>query len=176
MVETLRCGSINDVADLISSGYRAFYAKNRRPLTVSTNFWKPEWIKQSADCKIPEDEDVRRNFQIVCKRDQLSKIKPYAAQFAVTIHAYSDTLREEDLEITTHVFNSTMLEDIVKGQTFAASSSRYVISSTCESSEIKHFFDKWLEHRNSLIAEATARIIGPVLTVYRVPVLFIEKK
>lgn len=183
MAEILRCRSITDVVALIESGYCSFYGKYdlSHELKIRTDNWKPNAIKDDYETqsRMPVEENMQRNYSLLRDRNMLSNLKQRMTDFAATVRAYTGSPEDDqNLEVTTRIFNSTLLKDVLHGQIFQPNSSSYVITSTLfPSYRLREFWnsdwwiDKWIKHRNNLIAEAQTRIFPVVVVpiIYKKP-------
>jgi len=150
--------TIAQIANLVESGYRAFLKKNNSYVNTKLDFWQPQMIIFPSKYITKNMNHLYDLYNLVGNRNYRNQLEKYSKEFAVDIKSCNN---RNYLTSVTRIFNKTLLEDMVTGQTFPAPKKEFVI----ESYNIRwnnNFFNNWVEYRNMLIDQAQARVNGSV--------------
>lgn len=188
---TILSGPINikQVVEFIQSTKKAFYRTwEGKPVQLECSFWKPENIIITNFKNLLKYYDEGESlYQLVKKCDDLGlidRIKPLSSNFAVDIFSFSTEMNYSysslNKELVTSVYDKTILDDLITGQTFAPLQRDFVITNynfetsslynkmeknTHRKISIEKFNQEWNDYLSQQINEAQKRISGSVSKV-----------
>lgn len=146
--------AIEQVAELLESIKKAWYAQNRRSYKLKTDFvyWEPSSIVY-PNRSLPDVDSLNSLYQDVNDKGLLSQVSANSDKFGITVCAEYGG----DLELETQVVDVTLLEDILKGQTFPAAVERYAITT------YNHYlgrsnWESFATYRTEMVRQAQQRV------------------
>ncbi|MBS3176263.1 hypothetical protein J4457_03435 [Candidatus Woesearchaeota archaeon] len=126
------------VVNFVSSITRAFY-RNELGVTdfsINPTFWNPDDIGHPCQYDLPSDQvDLPGLYHRLHSGVGLAPLAARAAEFAVAInvsHKIETPYRQphwREGNLKTRIFNKTLLEDLISGQTIPAAEREFVLAS-----------------------------------------------
>ena len=146
--------NMNQVIDFTRSITESFYEYSYPD--VNPVFWEKDTILyevRRTRGMLPEKGDFRKLYDSADSRT-LAKIAANAPEFAVSLNVSNFKGR---FDFRTRIYNQTMLEDAISGQTFPATIKKFALFTkkiNCSQSWVNQF----IAYRNKMIDQAQERI------------------
>jgi len=169
MAYTLRAPlGLPEVANLITSAANAFYANkgwgggSARHVRVETVFWTPDDI-ESLPSRVPSGTELKPLCKEASERRALGALAPLAPQFAcaVNVERWIDGgffgTSGWFLRVKTRVFDKTLVEDLLSGQTIPATVREFVVVSY-DGDRSWSYYDEWIAYRDRMLLQAEERL------------------
>jgi|SRR3989344_1284353 len=167
---------IEQIANLIENVSQTFYARKGyiKNVRTRTDFWEPDLIVYPSELiSYSKDlSDVNILYEEAYRSNCLQMIASKSKDFAVTISMSNG----DRTKVSTEIINKTLLQDILRGQTFPPVNQQFIITSFDWDANAWHyssntnpnivgngrggwrFFNEFIAFRDQVIGEAQKRI------------------